>query len=130
MAQIPVVSASSDVTDFEVVSDRVRALRDPVNATAFQCNEGGDYYENDGAVFLIITNNGASPHTVTRLAQRNPDPAVTPDEVATVAAGESVIAAPVNPRWFNDTGGNVQVRYETSAAADLEILAIRSIDVR
>lgn len=130
MADIPVISSESAIQSTEIVSGRVRVVRTPVDATPFQCNEGGDAYPNDGAVILIISNSGASQRKVARYAQQHPSPAITPDEVAVIDPGEAVIAAPVHPKWFNDSTGKVLVRYEAGAAVDLTILAIRSADVR
>lgn len=86
---------------------------------------GGDEFRNDGAVTVIMRNaHAADPRTVTFVAQKTVDGGlVVGNRAVTITAAQDFAAIKLDPTYFNDSDGMVQMTYSDSGA-DLSIALI------
>ena len=89
---------------------------------------GGDAYVNDGRTFLVVTNGGGSPITVTVTVQRTAINVPGAGTITFASIPVSVtngttkwIAVPTGP--YNDANGRVQVTY--SGVTSVTVGAVR-----
>jgi hypothetical protein len=96
-------------------------------ALTFTTPVGADKFLNDGKVFVVVENAGASPFDLTFDSPRTCDFGAAAnaahDMVVEVAAGATKTIGPFNPAQFNDNDGYVNITYET--AADTRIAVVR-----
>lgn len=116
-------ASAANLTTQEITSDFTASL---VAAAG-----GGDAYVNDGRTFLVVTNGGASPITVTVTVQRTSIRvaglgAITFASIPVVVANGTTkwISVPKGP--YNDDNGRVNVTY--SAVTSVTVGAFRVSD--
>lgn len=85
---------------------------------------GGDKFLNDGRVIVYVKNTNASSRTVTVVTAGVLMGSIAIADVAfAVAQNEEKVIGPFPPRYFNDSGGFVNLTY--SAVTGLTVAAIK-----
>jgi len=74
-------------------------------------NADGNYFDNNGYTFFVISNGGGSPITVTIDSKATCNFGVDHDIEVSVGAGATKIIGPFNVARFNDAEGEVNVTY-------------------
>lgn len=94
-----------------------------LEATYAAANVDGNYFQNNGNVFLHIINGSGGDITVTIDSPTECDQGETHDIAVVVTAGEERMIGPFNSNRFNDDDGRVQVTY--SGVTSLTAAAIK-----
>lgn len=91
---------------------------------AVAAESGGDQFLNDGRVFVYAKNTNASSRTVTIVTSGSLLGGLSIGDVAfALAQDEEKVVGPFPPRYFNDSGGYVQITY--SAVTGVTVAAIK-----
>jgi len=104
------------------VTDLTRA---GINPALVAANIGGDSFPTVGNVFLLITNGGGSPRTVSVAYGTPVDGQTVPPKQVVVPAGASRLAGPYPAALFRGANDQAAVTYD--AVTSLTIGAFRLI---
>lgn len=74
-------------------------------------NSGGDQFLNTGKEVLIVKNGDSTATTVTITGQRACNQGTTHSQAISVAASAEEVIGPLNPYFYNDANGYVQITY-------------------
>ncbi len=94
---------------------------------------GGNYFDNDGAVFLQISNGDSTSTNVTIDAFPSgnvfgtPDDLTVTDRVIAIAAGATKLIGPFQKATYNDGSGDVHVSYSKVTALTVQALRLRRV---
>lgn len=87
------------------------------------CAGGGDQFLNDGRTILYFKNTNASDRTITIVTSGTVIGLAIADVTLTISQNEEKAIGPLDPRYFNDGNGYVQLTYD--AVTNLTVKAIR-----
>jgi hypothetical protein len=100
-----------------------------LEATYSAAAAGGDQFSNTGIQFVHVKNGAGGDITLTVTAQNTQTPSISgygvgtkSNSVTTVTAGEERFIGPFPKQAFNDTSGNAQITYSSTASVTLAII--------
>ena len=98
---------------------------DGVEPAAFTPSQvEGHFFANNGATFLLVTNDSNAAITVTIVSQLTVGGLAVADQAVTVDAGATMLIGPFDPKIFNDEDGQTTVTFSAITSVALSILSL------
>lgn len=99
----------------------------PVNPNYVAADAGGDEFDNNGNMLLLVKNGDASDKNVTINSQKNCNFGFDHDSGPhTVPAGEERTIGPFNSARFNNSSGRVEVSYDDVTSVTVAVIELGS----
>lgn len=103
--------------------------RDGVDVTVTAGIADGHKFVNDGATFIEVKNNDASPRTITIITPQTTSDLAIEDKAVSVAAGETLRMGRYPPNIFNKQSGldagMVYIDYESGQETTFDVRIFR-----
>lgn len=97
--------------------------RTGIEPTLVAANVDGNFFDNDGMIFLNVNNADASPHTITVDSVVDCDQGVDHNVVVVVAASENHLIGPFPTGRFNTTG-QAHITYDAVTSVTIEAVRL------